>query len=694
MNQPETVTVLSPPGQGAAPPLAVQWGSVIAVWPGMGLGIGQPVLLARLMVTGAAPAELDRLRQRLLAGLGEPEYPAASAEAAVEPITHVAHTLLAAIGAALRHAGIPCLATGRLIERVGIEPGAEQLTVALPCAYPPPVYVPQAVQGVCALVSAWAAEGEAAWSAALPGRLQELQARLKRYAPPGVNLYRLAKAAWGAGIPFRWLAGPVFSFGQGCHLRWLDSGVTDETPAIAVMVARSKPMTSLLLQQHGFPVAEHRVVADVEQALQAAQALGYPVVVKPTDQDGGVGVAAGLRDAPAVRAAYEQARAHGPGVMVERHVAGRDYRLTVLQGRLIKAVCRMPGGITGDGLATVAQLVEHANATDVQARRNRERGRRLLDLDAEALALLAEQGLSAQAVPAPGRFVALRRRANVSTGGSTVLVDDQVHPDNRRLVEDVARTLKLDLAGVDLLMPDIAQSWLEGGAVVCEVNAKPQIGEGTTPGLHAQVLATLLGGDGRIPVVLVLGSGAAAEQASEALTSNLARAGQVVGRAGADGLWVGGQRVAPAQADAVAAGLALLCRREVQVAVCVLGLQDLRARGVPSDRFAAVVLVPGAGPPEEEGSETGAGAAAPTRWLDVLAPHVHGSWWASEADAPALVAAVQARVGHALRLLPDAAGPALAHACAQALIAGLSAVSDTHAEEQAEDGGGHGPSTA
>src|SRR5690606_3561696 len=140
-------------------------------------------------------------------------------------------------------------------------------------------------------------------------------------------------------------------------------------------------------------------------------------------------------------------------VLLEKHVEGADHRLLVAGGRLLVATRRVPGGVTGDGRGTVAQLLQRLNADPRRGTDPRSLLRHLA-LDGEAELRLREQGLGADSVVEAGRFVALRRTANISTGGTALDVTSQVHPDNRWLAERAARVVGLDIAGIDFLCPD------------------------------------------------------------------------------------------------------------------------------------------------------------------------------------------------------------------------------------------------
>lgn len=80
---------------------------------------------------------------------------------------------------------------------------------------------------------------------------------------------------------------------------------------------------------------------------------------------------------------------------------------------------------------------------------------------------------------------------------------EDLHPDNARLCEQAARLLRLDIAGVDLLIPDYRQSWRVVGGAICEVNAQPQVGL-TYPQIYDCLFDHYLNGQGRVPIYLIL----------------------------------------------------------------------------------------------------------------------------------------------------------------------------------------------
>ena len=374
--------------------------------------------------------------------------------------------------------------------------------------------------------------------------------------------------------------------GQGYRSRLLDSTTTDQTPVIACQNARNKPVTSEILRQFGFPVPVHKLVTSTDAAVHAAAAIGYPVVIKPADRDRGEGVAAHLNNADAVRNACAEAFRLSAMVMVEKHISGRDYRITVLNGKAIWAVERQPGSVTGDGIHSVRQLLERVNAHPDRGQ-DRRSPLKKIDLDDEALELLAAAGMTADSVPAAGVMIPLRRISNVTRGGVPVPVLDIAHPDNLALAARAAQVMRLDIAGVDLLIPDIRYSWRESVAGICEINAQPTLGTYTASHLYGQILTELVKGDGRIPVILL--AGAAAIRQADALEQALLNAGICTGLSAGGMIRIGGQEHPVAALSEFELSRLLVMEQRVQAAVMVMGDEWIQT-GLPVPYYDVLVL--------------------------------------------------------------------------------------------------------
>jgi len=382
---------------------------------------------------------------------------------------------------------------------------------------------------------------------------------------------------------------PIVRLGEGARQRWTWGGQSPDTTVMAATLAKRKDVAHALLRAAGLPVPEQHRVADLDGARRAAAAIGYPVVVKPAATDRGTAVTADVRDDATLESAYARAAAHG-GVLVERHVPGEEYRLTVVGGRLWRATRRDPAGVTGNGRDDIATLVRAANTrrrADPQLRADP------IVLDDESRRLLARQGLSDGDVPAEGRRVALRTNSNLATGGEYTHIDD-LHPENALMAERAAATLGLGLAGVDFLTTDPSRPWAHTGGAICEVNSAPHVWSGVDGG--ERVLASFFPppADGRIPVVLVVAPDAPTRAAwARAAHERLAALGGRVGVASADGLRIGGLRASPPASSAAGAARVLLDDRCVDAAVVALSPHDVLDEGLPFERCALALVATG-----------------------------------------------------------------------------------------------------
>lgn len=593
--------------------LRPQWQKCV----GYGFGFRQPVLVGRL---AALPDAEERAKscQELVAdlltaeGLGYRAHGSGAAEGAFG-------WLLAWAVALQRGAGVPVCEAPRADPLRHLSDGTVEYRVIAPYERPAAAVavLTWLVDTVSALGSTRGAEELASVSASAAASLSDLRRSLARQGHGGVNIDRILPRAVQLRLPFGRLDGDTYIVGQGSRSRWLRSTFTDGTSVIGTKMARGKANAARVLAAHGLPVPAHRLARDEDDAVRIAMELGYPIVVKPADQDGGKGVHAGLASEELVRRCYRDAARHSRAVLVEKFHPGRDFRLTVFNGRLIKAIERIPGRVVGDGRHSIRELIEHGAADSEMRRRSAERSKALLALDAEAIELIAEVGLTPDSVPEAKRMVRLRRRANVSTGGTTRVVTSDVHPDNRRLAERAADALRLDVAGIDLLIEDISRSWYETEAVICEVNAQPQLGEGGAEGLYGEFLRELVGGDGRIPVVLVLGDTSLAEHGDSwaAAIRGTARNATAVVAGGM--LFVDGVPQGPVVTDCTAQAMIALRRRDVHRVLVIAEPRDVARHGLPAADLDALVIAAG------QWCVQVAGATA-TAMADMIGPHVRG----------------------------------------------------------------------
>lgn len=441
-------------------------------------------------------------------------------------------------------------------------------------------------------------------------------AALKKSALSTSNTPRLVKAAIDNNIAFQELPASMIIYGIGKKSALMDSTFTHECSNVGARLAKYKHMSTAYLRRAGLPAPSNGIALSEDQALDIAHKLGFPVVVKPADKDGGIAVQADLRTDEEVRWAYEGVRKVTSMALVEKFYEGRDYRIVVFRGKAIWAKERQPAGVTGDGKSTIQELAERVN-TDPRRGSDVYAPLKKIVLDDDAERLLARDGLSADSIPKNGEFVRLRRRANVSAGGTPIAVTDRMHPDNARVAERAADLLGLDLAGVDLIIPDIAQSWRDVPAAICEVNAQPELG-GDAEHLYPQVLKALVRGSGHIPTVAVLG-GSKAQDVAARIVAALSAQGLCVGSHDRAGVHVGAETVLSGALETLRAGRILTMDRRVETIVLSTLDIDILRQGLPVQQI-DLLLLTGEAPPEPPLAQ-GNGRRLLVEAFRLIAPH-------------------------------------------------------------------------
>lgn len=475
-----------------------------------------------------------------------------------------------------------------VLEHVGLPDNAVPVTMRVA------LVLPSFNPGVLVKVLPWVFSTMSAAFAASesnndPATLADVLTLLKRAAPTGTNTRHFLMAAYQLGVPAQRLAGQVMQYGWGSQARWMDSSFTDGSSSVSALLARNKVATHSLLTRAGLPVPEQVVATSPEIAVQAANNIGYPIVIKPADLDGGRGVEAGLENEKALRLAYARAAAHSKNLIVESYIKGRDYRLGVVFGQLAWASYREPAGVTGNGIATIEALIVEANRDPLRGNDSWSEMSPIC-IDDEAFEVLGEQGFELTSVPAAGCFVRLKRAANISSGGRPVDVTELVHPDNVALALRAAQTIRLDIAGIDFITPDISRSWREVGGAICEINGQPQFSFTRREACSAAI-SGLVRGNGRIPLVVLLfeaGWGNWTDQVLEELVAVGINPGFVLN----DDVFIGKELLSFKRRSAFENVQALLLDKQVDAIFVATDGSDWLRNGSPVDRVDLMIADP------------------------------------------------------------------------------------------------------
>ncbi|MFC4638421.1 cyanophycin synthetase [Deinococcus hohokamensis] len=415
--------------------------------------------------------------------------------------------------------------------------------------------LPPAVQGVQDLDVLLRGPGPS-WPGGEPfdlsAALDALRTLIRRTAPAPVT-QALLDAARAREIPGRVEGDDLLHLGYGRFSRKVRGGLTSATSFLAVQAANDRHRTRSLLEAAGVPTPEGRQVRNEQEALRAAAQLEWPVVTKPLDGNHGRGVSLGLTEDEQVRRGFEEARQHSRDVVVEQHFQGNDHRVLVIDGEVVAVAERVPAHVVGDGVRSIEALVEEVN---LDPRRGEDPTSLIapLVLDEAAVAHLARRGRTPASVPQAGERVTLQETARFATGATATDRTADLHPENASVARTAALALGLDVAGVDLVAPDLARSVRQTGGGVVGVRSAPDLRWHLQAGTEARDVAGAVldslyppSVPSRVPIFALTGTNGKSTTA-RMVAHILTHGGHTVGLTNTSGVYVGAERILAADA--------------------------------------------------------------------------------------------------------------------------------------------------
>ena len=270
----------------------------------------------------------------------------------------------------------------------------------------------------------------------------------------------------------------VFKSGQHSYFRY---NTLDLNPVGSSEIAKDKDFSNFFMKSLGYPIvpgsktffsdewskAIHKPSRNIDKAYHYARKLGFPVIVKPNSGSQGSGVTLVHNKQEfykAVRAVFK----HDRVVLVQKQVCGKDYRVVILDDKVISVYERIPLSVVGDGKSTIRQLLKEKQLQFVASSRDTH----IKTKDPRIVMKLKHQGLTFRSVLAKGEKIFLLDNANLSTGGDSVDVTKEIHPAFKAIAIKLTRDMGLRLCGVDFMVDgDISQKpeiyW------VLEINSAP-----------------------------------------------------------------------------------------------------------------------------------------------------------------------------------------------------------------------------
>jgi cyanophycin synthetase len=339
----------------------------------------------------------------------------------------------------------------------------------------------------------------------------------------------------------------LVQLGYGVNQKRIRATIASTTSTIAVDIAGDKEETKSLLGNAEIPVPDGTVVRDEEALDYAIKKFGYPLVIKPIDGNHGKGNTTNITTREQALKAFEAAQHYGSNVIVEKFITGVDFRILVINYKFICAALRTPASITGDGEHTIQWLIDETNK-DPRRGYGHEKVLTQITIDQSTQKMLDDKEYSLETVPQKDELVLLKSTANLSTGGTSTDVTDEVHPVNIFMCERIAKIVGLDICGIDIMAPDLRTPITENRGAVLEVNAAPgfrmhiEPAQGLARNVAEPVINMLFpqGSQGRIPIIAITGTNG--KTTTTRLTAHICKtAGRKVGYTTSDGVYIQNQ---------------------------------------------------------------------------------------------------------------------------------------------------------
>jgi len=431
----------------------------------------------------------------------------------------------------------------------------------------------------------------------------------------GPSTRSIVNAATARGIPhIRLNDKSIVQLGWGVRRKIISESETSDISDVVVSIAQDKTLTKKLLANAFLLVPDGAIVRTFEQALQQAENIGFPVVIKPNDMNQGKGITVDIKNQDQLLAAFNIAKGFGTEIMVEKHFAGFDYRLLIINNKLAAAARRDPPCVIGDGSLTVKGLVEILNQNPDRGD-DHESVLTKVPIDEVMQECLREQNITLDFVPAKGQIVRLRNSANLSTGGTAEDVTDFVHP---QIISDAvlaAQVIGDNLWGIDVVCQDITKPLnleINGGTngAIIEVNSSPGLRMHTNPTkgkprpeIGERIVETMFGASadeeaeaefgadnykikglrpGRIPIFSITGTNGKTTTTS-LIAYIMQKMGHRVGMTNTNGIYINGLPIDKLDASGPQSAQRVLAHPEVEVAVLETARRGILFNGLGFD---------------------------------------------------------------------------------------------------------------
>lgn len=411
----------------------------------------------------------------------------------------------------------------------------------------------------------------------------------------GPSTLAICDAAKNAGLPVIKLGSSNFyQIGYGKQGRVIEASITSKTSCVAADISCDKLLTKELLYLQNIPVARGAKVYNVINLLREAEYIGYPVVLKPQYGNKGNGVILNIKDEKELIIAYQRLSKEFKDIILEEYYQGDDYRICIVNNKVVGVSLRIPPYIIGDGIKTIEKLIDDLNS-DSRRGSGHEKPLTKVKKDDTLINYILEQGYSLNSILEEKKKVILRKNANLSTGGMAIDYTDKISEENKELCIRAAKAIGIDVCGVDVCTNDISKSIIDNG-IIMEVNTAPGLrmhiypAEGEKRDIGSEIINMIYDNNIKnIPIVSITGTNGKTTT-TRLINYVLCQSGLCAGMTSTEGIYVNNQCIDKGDDTGVDSAKCILLNRDVEVAVLETARGGIIRKGLAYDLADVAVI--------------------------------------------------------------------------------------------------------
>lgn len=423
----------------------------------------------------------------------------------------------------------------------------------------------------------------------------ELLKRILKDEVMGPSTKSICDYANKVGLPIITLGnGNFHQIGYGKQGRVIEASIGANTKCVSVDISCDKLLTKELLNIQNIPVAKGFKVKNIIDLLRCAEEIGYPVVLKPQYGNQGKGVILNIKNEKELLDSYKAVKDKFKDLMIEKYYKGNDFRVCVVNYKVVAVSRRMPPYIEGNGTNTVLELINKLNENPERGE-DHEKSLTKIKVDDEVVKYINEQGKGLNDVLISKEIIYLRKNANLSTGGEAIDCTDEICEENINLCIRAAKTLNLDICGIDICTEDISRPLYNNG-IVMEVNAAPGLrmhlnpSKGVARNIGKEIVNMLYNDrPSNIPVISITGTNGKTTT-TRVISHTLTQMGYCVGMTSTGGIYINDECIDSGDDTGFESAKAVLLNHDVDVAVLETARGGMIRNGLAYDEADVAVI--------------------------------------------------------------------------------------------------------